>query len=47
MMNGFFTALDQLKLTGNVESTRIFDDKAKLVESHLVLPLGGARGGTN
>ncbi len=44
MMNGFFTALDQLKLTGNVESTRIFDDKAKLVESHLVLPLGGARG---
>ena len=44
MMNSFFTALDQLKLSGNVEATRVFDAQAKMVESHLTLPLGGARG---
>lgn len=44
MMNGFFTALDQLKLSGNMESIRIFDAQAKMVKSHLLLPLGGARG---
>jgi hypothetical protein len=44
MMNSFFTALDQLKLMGNMESVRIFDAQAKLVKSHLVLPMGGARG---
>ena len=44
MMNSFFAALDQLKLTGSVESTRVFDAQARMVESHLVLPMGGARG---
>ncbi len=44
MMNGFFAALDQLKIEGNMESTRFFDAQAKMVKSHLVLPLGGARG---
>jgi len=44
MMNSFFTALDQLQLSGNVTSTRVFDDQARLVESRLVLPLAGARG---
>ncbi|MDD4079946.1 MAG: hypothetical protein PHP02_00855 [Eubacteriales bacterium] len=44
MMNSFFTSLDQLKLSGNVESSRVFDREARLVESRLALPLGGARG---
>lgn len=44
MMNSFFTSLDGLEIDGNIESTRVFDQEAKLVESRLVLPLGGARG---
>ena len=44
MMNSFFQALDQLQLSGNLESTRLLDETGQVIENSQTLPLGGAKG---
>lgn len=44
MLNGFFSSLDLLPLSGNIISERVMDNLGTLVENRIILPMGGARG---